>query len=451
MSGPHAGRSALAAAATLLAFCSGAATAATSVTVYTRDLGFVRKARVLQLVGARDTVRLADIPERIDFSSVRLDPGGTRVVRLAYRYDVSNGDALLDNARGSQIRLTLRGERVVEGALVISDGSWIVVRDADGKLHTVPRGSVDDVRLGDAPSRIATRPALETVLEGARGGRVMAELAYLTGGLSWTAEHSVVRTGENGASWSTAVSVENTTGRDFLDVDLKLVAGEPRREAGSPAPLAPRMAMMTMGAEAKGADLSEQTFSEYHLYTLGRPATLRDRETQKFTMLEPRAVKVTPRYLFRAAEGRGVRTQMEFRNTAAAGLGVPLPAGRVRFYEKDAAGDLQFTGETHIAHTPEGEKLTLDVGQAFDLVAERRELFNRRVSDREREYGVEIKLRNQKKSDATIVVEESAGGDVEVTQQSHPFTRKDANTLQFDVPVAAGKEAVVSYTAHVRY
>jgi hypothetical protein len=406
---------------------------------------------VLDLAGARDTVRLTDIPERIDFSSVRLDPEGAKLLRLAYRYDVSNGDALLDNARGSRIRLTLRGDRVIEGALVISDGSWIVLRDTDGMLHTVPRASIDDVRLAEGPSRIATRPALEAVLDGARGRRVAAELAYLTGGLSWTAEHTVVRSGETGASWSAAVSVENTTGRDYANVDLKLVAGEPRREAVAPMPVVPRMAMMAMGAEAKGADLAEQAFSEYHLYTLGRPATLRDRETQKLTMLEPRPVTVAPRYLFRGAEGRGVRTQIEVRNTAAAGLGVPLPAGRVRFYEKDPAGDLQFTGETHIDHTAEGEKLTLEVGQAFDLVAERRELSNRRISDREREYSVEIKLRNRKKSEVTIVVEESVGGDSEVTQKSHPFTRKDANTLQFDVPVGAGKEVAVTYTVHVRY
>jgi hypothetical protein len=130
---------------------------------------------------------------------------------------------------------------------------------------------------------------------------------------------------------------------------------------------------------------------------------------------------------------------------------VALPAGRVRFYEPDAAGALQFTGETSIRHTAEGEKLTLDVGQAFDLVAERRELYNRRIADREREYAVEIKLRNRKKLDVKIVVQEGVGGDAEVLKKSHEFTRKDANTIEFDVAVAAGKEAVVSYTVRVRY
>ena len=166
-------------------------------------------------------------------------------------------------------------------------------------------------------------------------------------------------------------------------------------------------------------------------------------------MLDPRAVSFTPRYLYRGGDRRGVRAQLEAENTSAIGLGVPLPAGRVRVYEPDPAGDLQFIGESQIQHTAEGEKLILEVGTAFDLAAERREVSNKRISDREREYAVEIKLRNRKKTSVSIVVE--VAGDVDVIQKSHPFTRKDANTLQFTIPVAPGKEVVLSYTVRVRY
>jgi hypothetical protein len=216
----------------------------------------------------------------------------------------------------------------------------------------------------------------------------------------------------------------------------------------------PRPIMMrTMGAEAmeKTADLSEETFSEYHLYRLGRPATLRDRETQKLSMYDAKKITVSTRYLYRGMEGNAVRTQMELRNTGAEGPGAPLPAGRVRFYEPDASGELQFTGETRMGHTPEGEKATLEVGQSFDLVGERRETSQRRISDRERESTVEITLRNRKKAAVTIVVEESLGGEIDVTQQSLPSKRKDANTLQWDVPVAAGAEVKLTYTVRMRF
>ena len=428
------------------------ALAAPSVTVYTRDLGFVRERRTLQVSAPHDTVRITDVSRRLDFSSVRLDPGpGAKVRRLAYRFDLAGGDQLLESAIGRTVRVTLREQRVAEGLLLAADGSWLVVRSDDGAVLTLARASVDEVRLARPPADLSLRPTLEAVIEPARAGRVEAELSYLTGGLSWNAEHTVVRQGERRAEWSTAVTVENTTGVDFVNAELKLVAGEPRRETPAPIPYQRLGAAMAMEAKEQSADLSEQAFAEYHLYSLGRPATLRDRESQSLTMIEPHDVKTTPRYLYRGGDPRGVASQIEVMNTKESGLGMPLPGGRVRFYEADPAGALQFTGETRIAHTPEGEKVTLEIGYAFDLAAERRDVSSRKISDREREQTVEIKLRNRKKTDVSIVVEERVGGDIEVTQKTHDFVRKDANTLEFTVPVPAGKEVAVRYTVRVRY
>jgi hypothetical protein len=378
----------------LLAFAAVASAAGPAVTVYTRDLGFVRETRTLELAGGRDTVRLSDLPERLDFTSLRLVPAGAaRVTRLAYRWDLASGDAFLENAVGKRVSVSSRGERMTEGTLVASDGSWLVVRTDDGALSTLARGAVEAVRLATPAARLSLRPTLEAVLEDGKRGSAAAELSYLTGGLSWSAEHTVVRRGEREAVWSATVTVENSTGRDYVDATLKLVAGEPRRDQARPMPMMRAMAMDAETKMAGAADLSEESFSEYHLYTLGRPATLRGREQQSFTMIEPRTVKVTPRYVYRGGDARGVMSQMQIVDSKEAGLGLPLPGGRVRFYETDPAGAPQFTGESSIKHTPEGEKLTLEVGAAFDLAAERRDLYNKRISDREREYAVEIASR----------------------------------------------------------
>ncbi len=442
----------LALALGLLVPSAARAAAGPSLTVYTHDLGLVRETRLLDLTGARDTVRLSDLPERLDFTSVRLVPASGRVTRLAWRWDAASGDAFLANSVGRRVSVVSRGDRLTEGALVAADDAWLVVKADDGSLSTLARAAVEAVRLAPPPARLSLRPQLEAAIEGARPGRGEAELSYLTGGLSWSAEHVVVRRGEERAVWSASVTVENQTGRDFVDAALKLVAGEPRRAAPPPGPVPMRAMAMKAGAMvAEGADLAEQTFSEYHLYTLDRPATLRGREQQSFTMIEPHTVKAAPRYVYRGGDPRGVASQLVVVNSRADGLGVPLPAGRVRFYEADPSGALQFTGESTIGHTAEGEKLTLDVGSAFDLKAERREVYNRRISDREREVSVEVRLRNHKTTDVTILVDEGVGGDTEVIQKSHDFVRKDANTLEFAVPVAAGKEAVLTYTARIRF
>jgi hypothetical protein len=429
---------------------AGPATAGPSVTLYTHDLGFVRENRTLSVRAASDTLRLEDVSTQLDFSSVRLAPASGRLRRLAYRWDVATGDGLIEHARGQRVRVLSRGDRAVEGTLLSADGSWLVVGTDDGGLSTLSRTVVESVQLAKPPGSLALRPAIEAVLDGAHG-EVAAELSYLTAGLSWTAEHTLVRTGETRAVWSAVVQVVNTTGRDYVDAALKLVAGEPSRTA-APGPRVMPMMMRAMadGAGAPAAEMSEASFADYHLYTLQGPATLRDRETQSLVMIDPRPITVTPRYLYRG-DPRGVLSQLEFVNSEKEGPGVPLPAGRVRCFQADDAGALQFVGETTVDHTPVDEKRTLDLGYAFDLAAERRQLAERRVGDREREFDVEVRLRNRKQVPASIVVEESLGGDTVLLKQSHPSTRKDSATVQFRIDVPAGREVVLTYTARQRW
>jgi hypothetical protein len=422
-----------------------------AMTIYSHDLAFVREQRTL-VRSAGDTVRIGDIPDRIDVSSVRLDlPDKGRVSRLAYRFDLASGDRILEAARGQRVTVALRENRVVEGTLVGADGAWIMVREDNGAVETVARTAVENVRIVKPPANLAVEPTLEAVVSGLSGKSAASELSYLTGGLSWSAEHTLVRDGETGGTWGSMISIENVSGQDFEVARLGLVAGDPHRDQPMPPPIAGRVMEMNMASQkyAAPADVSEQGFSEYHLYTLDRPALLRDRETQRLVMLEDRSIKLTPRYVVRG--GNTVASQLEVMNTSAGGLGVPVPEGRVRVYEKDSRGEVRFTGESHIRHTPEGEKMTIEVGNAFDLVAERSEVYNKRISDHEREYEVRLVLRNRKKTNVTITVEENVASDMEVIKKSHDFTRKDANTLVFQVPVAAGKEAVLDYVVRVRF
>ncbi len=436
--------------AVLLAAAPAAGAPGPSLTVYSHDLGFVRETRTLEGRTGRDTVRLEGVSNQLDFSSVRLAPATGRIARLAWRWDTASGEAFVEKAIGRHVRVVSEGDRVAEGVLVSADGSWLVLQSDDGSISTLARGAVHEVDLASPSASLSLRPAIEAVLEGARRP-VEAELSYLTGGLSWSCEHLLVRTGETTGTWSARVLVENRTGRSFENAKLKLVAGEPSRGATPVRPMPKMMQAMAASADVGGAPLSEAAFADYHLYTLVGTATLRDRESQSLVMIEPRTVKLSPRYLYRGGDPRGVAVQLELVNSAKDGPGVPLPAGRVRCFQPDADGDLQFTGETSLKHTAVDEKFTLDLGYAFDLVAERKVTSDRRISDREREFSVEITLRNRKATAARIVVEETIGGDVTLTAQSAPSTRKDANTMRWTLDVPAGKTTVLTYTARHRW
>ena len=438
--------------AATLATCPALALAGPSLTLYTSDLGLVKETRTLEFRGGRDTLRLEGVSNRLDASALRLVPSSGRLARLAYRWDVATGDGLLEHAIGARVRVLSKNDRVSEGTLLSADGGWLVVRADDGALSMLAREATQEVRLAKPDAGLSLKPAIEAVVEGAKKGSGTAELQYLTGGLSWSAEHTLVRTGETSAQWSAVVRVENTTGRAYEDARVKLIAGDVSR-VSAPVPQREVAMMMKVSAMdgAPGGAPAEQSFSDYHLYTLPGTATLRDRETQTLVLLEPKAVSVKPLYTYRGGNASGVQAQLEMMNSAKDGVGAPIPAGRVRCYAPDTDKDQQLTGETNVKHTAVDEKLTLDLGYAFDLAAERHATSERRVSDREREYSIEIKLRNRKTVDATIAVEEPAGGDTEVLKSSLPATRADANLIKFSVAVPAGKEVVLTYTARQRW
>ena len=435
-----------------LAATPQAAHAGPSLTLYTSDLGLVKETRAVEFRGGRDTLRLESVSTRLDASALRLVPSSGRLTRLAYRWDVATGDGMIERALGARVRAVSKNERVTEGSLLSADGGWLVVRADDGALVMLSREATQEVRLSKPDAGLSLRPAVEAVIDGSRKGPGTAELQYLTGGLSWSAEHTLVRTGETSAQWSAVVRVENTTGRAYADARVKLIAGDLARVlAQPPRVMAMDMMMKASAAIAPGEAPAEQSFSDYHLYTLPGTVTLRDRESQTLVLLEPRAVTVKPLYVYRGGNPSGVALQLELVNSSKDGMGAPIPGGRVRCYAPDSDKDLQLTGETTVKHTAVDEKFKLDMGYAFDLAAERRATAERRVSDREREFSVEIKLRNRKSVDATISVEEPAGGDTEVLKSSHPATREEANLIKFSVPVPAGKEVVLTYTARQRW
>ena len=205
-------------------------------------------------------------------------------------------------------------------------------------------------------------------------------------------------------------------------------------------------------AMAPANDFAEETFFEYHLYTLERTTTIADRETKQVTLFPTASTPVKKIYEYDGQrDAKKVRVILEAENREDRGMGMPLPAGKVRVYKRDARGDLQFVGEDMISHTPRNEKVRLGVGSAFDVVAERVVLSNDRISDRVTEQSIEVKIRNRKEERIEVLVIDHAWGDWEIRQSSLPGIKKDANTAEFRVPVGPDEEVALTYTLRIRY
>ena len=442
-----------------------------NITVYNSNLGLVRETRRIELSSARIALRFADVtaqirPETVHLASLTA-PAALRILEQNYQYDLLNPSKLLDKFVGKEITLVLRrlqnNTESLEAvqATLLSNNAGQVWR-INGQIVINPT-NIAEIRFPDVPKNLVATPTLVWDLENRGTGPQTVEASYLTNGMNWRADY-VLLVDANDAKGDLQgwVTLTNSSGATFEDARLQLVAGDVNRVSEDRNyALAGTMARKDAASES---EFKEQGFFEYHLYTLQRPATIRDNETKQVSLLEAAGFDVKKefvvngqRYYFTGYNNPGqpikekVGVYIQFRNSQQNKLGMPLPAGTIRLYKKDDKGNQQFIGEDHIDHTPKDEDVRVKVGDAFDIVAERKQTDYKVIARNVYEYAYEIKIRNHKDGPINVIVNEPIGGDWEMLSSSFEAKKTAAFAAQFNVPVAKDGEATLTYRVRVRY
>lgn len=441
--------------------------------------GLVRDQRRMTITRGRSEVRFTDVASRIDPTTVSFasatDPAGTRVLEQNFQFDLVDQQKLIGRFIGTRIAvLQQRGEETarIEGTLLSATGGLILARDS-GEVVTL--SNWESVEFPNLPGGLITRPTLVWALDAARGGEHDVQVSYQTQGMTWWSDYNITLASSANdcrmdlAAW---VTVVNQSGGSYAGAQLKLVAGEVNRAPAAPAPqIAYRMAATAESAVADG--FQESQLFEYHLYTLGRRTDLPDQSIKQLELF-PAALGVPCKreLVFTASpqpwtywgapivdQGYGATQQgtvgafLEFDNKEAGGLGVPLPAGRIRVNQANQAdGSLEFIGEDLIRHTPRNETVRVKLGNAFDVVGERRQVdFRYDEAGKFIEETFELSIRNRKREPARVTAREYLyrWSKWTIVRASHPHEKRDAATMDFPLTIAADGEAKVTYT--VRY
>lgn len=441
-----------------------------AVTVYNGGYGVVRETRKLA-IGADGRVLFKDVPTAIDATTVHFksltDPNA-KLLEQNYQYDLVSAEKLLHKYIDNKIEV-VTDKQTYAGTLLSFDGGQIVLRQDGGGIVMVQRAeNVRDIRFAALPGGLLTRPTLAWLVATKKPGEQTAEVSYQTGAMSWHAEYVLVlNPEETQGDLSGWVSVQNNSGKTYTDAKMKFIAGDVRRVQDQPYPSARPEAMA--GKRGMAEPMEEKAFFEYHMYTLPRPSTVANNEVKQLEMFPPaRGVKVEKKYLYNpmgqfrwyggmytdrsygVTSEKKVNVFVEFKNAEKNQLGIPLPAGKIRVYKQDQADRaMEFVGEEKIDHTPKDEELSLNIGNAFDIVGERKQAdFKIETGRKWMSETFEVKIRNHKKEAVTVRVKEPLyrWSTWRVTAKSHDFKQLDARTIAFDVNVEPDKETVVTYT-----
>lgn len=472
-----------------------------SLTIYNQDFAVVRQLIPLDLKAGLNQLNVNDITMHLEPDSVILrDPSGKhslQVLEQNYRADAISAAMLLNLYEGQTIDFKTSDGRIIKGKVIRSGyvthsyfamnrygqnyyqqqmvaGSEQPVIEVDGQLEFNLPGQPVFPRLTDDS---ILHPRLEWVLSTDKAGKFPAEFSYVSGGMSWEADYNVVAPEKGDVAdivgW---VTIDNQSGRTFENARIKLMAGDVSKiQQGANEMYAMKAVALARDAAAGSPPVTEKAFDEYHLYTLERNTTLRDRETKQVEFIHAANVVSKQVYVYDGAKidfnryygwnwenirndhsygtesNPKIWVMREFVNSEANHLGMPLPKGRVRFYRRNDDGQVEFTGENTIDHTPKDETVRIYTGNAFDVTGERKRT-NYTVENNKNTATetFEIRVRNHKKETVEVRVVEHLyrGHNWELTSKSDDFKKNDSNTIEFPVTIAPDGEKVINYTAH---
>jgi hypothetical protein len=471
-----------------------------SLTIYNQDFAVVRQEIPLDVKTGESLITVNDITMHLEPDSVVLrDPSGKHLLQVLeqnYRADTISQGLLLSLYEGKTIDFELSGGQIVKGRIIRSGYAphdYFAMNRYGQNYYQAQMVSASDQPIIEVNGQLKfglpgtpifpsltddtiLKPRLEWLLSTDKAGKFPAEFSYVSGGMSWQADYNIVAP-EKGdlvdvIGW---VTIDNQTGKAFENARIKLMAGDVNKiQPGQAAPMALRAAAMD-SVVAGALPVSEKAFDEYHLYTLARTTTLRDRETKQVEFIHASGVPSKQIYVYDGAKidynrysgwnwenirndhaygtesNPKIWVMREFVNSQANHLGMPLPKGRVRFYRRNDDGQMEFTGENMIDHTPKDETVRIYTGNSFDLTGERRR--TNYTVDNGKSLATEtfeIKVRNHKKEPVQVRIVEHLyrSKNWSISTNSDEYHKKDSQTIEFPVTVNPDSEKTVTYTAH---
>ena len=429
------------------------------LTIYNDNFAVVKERRRMHFKQGVNTVKFTDVASAIDPTSVNFkclsSPGAVSVLEQNYEYDLVNTASLLKRYIDKTVRIQLKGSGAdtgteTGGILSAAIGSDLILHDKNtGSMEIISRGVVERISLEEMPEDLVTKPTLVWLTKADKKSNQLCQITYMTEAINWKADYSaVLNETEDKLDLTGWVTVDNKSGAGYTDAAIKLIAGDVRRVRR---PKVSRRVMYETMAVGDAAGFEEKAFMEYHLYTLGRKSTINNNQVKQIELIKPAlGVPVKKLYSYeRQKKPKKIQIKLEFENTRQNHLGIALPKGKVRVFKKDPADQmLEFVGEDTIDHTARKEKLSLYIGNAFDIVPEHT-VTDSKHGRRWRTETHKIELRNRKDESVIIYVDEKFPQHVnwKIEKTTHSHKKHDARTARFEITVKGDSIETLEYTA----
>lgn len=454
-----------------------------SVTVYNNDLGLIKEVKEIELEKGVNNVKIENIASRIITESVSFlpldNPKKISVLEQNYEYDLLNSNKIMSKYIGKKITVYYsENNMAMEGILLSNDyfqqkgnigydssdfyeAGWYEYltlaegENGEGGIHFIRNSEILKIDFPKLPKGLIMKPALVWEVDSKVSNSEPVELRYLTNGISWKSDYTAVMNKDDSEMKLSAwVTINNRTGADYENAELKIVAGDlnvvKERYRGG------RQEAVYLSAKSSAPKFEEESLFEYHMYTLDKKVNIKHNQQKQITLIQPADAKIEKKLIFFPDRYDKVRTYIESENTKKNGLGMPLPKGKIRAYKEDSSGNLQFIGEDVIDHTPEKGKISVLLGDAFDVFGEQKEVDRRSQGRNIEYYDYEVKITNSKSEKIKIIYRKysygrysSSGSNVDISSDDVKFKKADSMIYETEIEIQPKRTFEFKFTIKV--
>lgn len=345
-----------------------------SLTIYNNNLVLVQDVRQLDIARGRSRVEFPDVSAMIQPQTLSFAAPNTTIIEQNFDFDLLTPAKLMEKAIGQTVTLLrtnpATGIETRERATVLSTAGGVVLQIGDRIEVLRDDGLPVRVIFDRVPPNLRARPTLSVNLDSSRAGTRPVSLRYLSGGIGWSADYVALYDERADAidmqGW---VTLTNNTGTTFHNTDTTLVAGNPSGQGSR--------GFGARGVVRAGTETADrERLGDFYLYPISGRTTVANAQTKQVSFLDVQGVaarkvyEVSVNWRQNDSQPENVSSAIAFSSSRNQGLGDALPAGTVRFYQRDSQGTPQFIGESRIGHTPMGSQLSLKTGEAFDVLVQ---------------------------------------------------------------------------------
>lgn len=453
------------------------------ITIYNQNLALIKKSQSVSLKKGVNEIVFDEVARQMRPESAFIFGDGIKILEQNYDYAGVNYVNMLNANIGKEVK-TVRtnpstGQNVYEKATLIAVDGANPVLQFDYGIETSFPGRVlfDKIPLG-----LNSTPVLKARVEVQEDGDKPLYLAYLTSGFSWEADYVAKVNDDKTLELLGRVSLNNNSGSAYDNVKVNLIAGDVNTVSRMVMPRmwslksVEAMNAMTDSFAAGAVVTTPEALSGYYMYQIPQSTSLKDGQVKQVSFVNaPKVNYLKEGTIFSTLSFGAEKTSFEdvnpslicsFENVADDGLGIPLPKGKVSFYDYDKNGALQFVGEDTVDNKAEGQKIELKLGKFFDIYAEGNVTDIQKINERKYKksttdtcvtveqtnlYEVVYKVTNKAKYEANLILKQPIPSRAKIISESLKGEAGKGNLRIWKFKVAPGEIQEIKVSLQNQY